>query len=168
LDLSHACYYQLKEHPEKNIIKMAKIESVTVVNIPEIINVGDDENDITVKIMIKFHPLDIESRMEYMLYIFVYDIHGDVDLPLIIGNWDDTNVYGISNSNHDDLLGKMSLHIQAKDPGILITQPMTLKLGGLTKNSSYYSKKLEVFATLIPAINRASKWSKPFESKIAF
>ncbi len=45
---------------------------------------------------------------------------------------------------------------------------MRLKLGKLSQMSSHYAKKLEVFATMAPAVGRASKWSSPFESRIEF
>ncbi|PKV50226.1 hypothetical protein ATE84_2279 [Aquimarina sp. MAR_2010_214] len=45
---------------------------------------------------------------------------------------------------------------------------MTIRMGKLQGNTSVYSRKFEVFATLIPAIDRVSKWSKSFESQLVF
>jgi hypothetical protein len=148
---------------------MAKIKYVSLLSIPEIINVGDDISDITVVTKIEFHPLDIKMEMDYLLYVFVYDIHGNVDTPVIIENWDESNVFGVSESWKDDFLGKKVVEINCKEErNVEINTPIALHLGKLTKNSSHHSKKLEVFASLIPAVGRASKWSKPFESDIIF
>ena len=67
---------------------MAKILSVDLLKIPKFIHVGDDVNDLTVVTKIRFHPLDIKLEMEYCLHVFIYDIHGEVDAPLVIPNWD--------------------------------------------------------------------------------
>ena len=43
---------------------------------------------------------------------------------------------------------------------------MALHLGKLAYGTTYFTRKLEVFATVAPAVGRASKWSKPFKTKI--
>lgn len=147
---------------------MAKIKSVELESIPEIINVGDDITDIIVNTSIEFHKLDISLKMEYELLLFVYDINGKIDIPVIIGNWDETQVYGVSNDRNDHLLGQINLLVIAENDKLEVNTPIALKLGNLEKGDSYTSREIEVFATLIPAIGRASKWSKPFESSIVF
>lgn len=108
-------------------------------------------------------------KMEYQLCIFIYDIHGDVDVPVIIGNWDDSDVLGVAQSSKDDFLGKKVVPVTATGKLIMeIKIPIALKLGNLTKKSSSHSRKLEVFATMIPAVGRVSKWSEPFESHLYF
>ena len=147
---------------------MAKIESVTIINKPDIINVSDDISDLTISVSIKFHPIDIVNKMEYLLHIFVYDVHGKMDVPVIIGNWDDTDVYGVSQGGKDDFLGKTTIPVNSNVPEIIVEESMALKLGNLTRHSSYHTKKIDVFTTLIPAIGRASKWSDPFECQIIY
>jgi len=147
---------------------MAKINSVFLESIPEIINVGDDISDIIINVQIEFHKLDISLKMEYLLYLFVYDVHGKVDIPVIIGNWDESNVLGISLDRKDHLLGKKMLNIKANKTTIKMQTPIALKLGEIKKGASNSSRELEVFATLIPAIGRASKWSEPFETNLVF
>ena len=145
---------------------MAKIQSVSLQSIPEIINVSDNENDITVVTEIEFHKLDIKLEMEYCLHLFVYDIHGDVDAPLVIPNWDESRVLPIVTDRKDILLGEVMEHFSATNNVLTINTKMALKLGKLDSNKNYFSRKFEVFATITPAIGRASKWSQPFTSQI--
>ena len=147
---------------------MAKIISVSLLSIPDVIIVNDNENDFSVVVKVEFHDLDIQLNMEYCLHLFVYDIHGDVDAPLVLPNWDESKVLSIATDRKDEYLGCATQKVLATDKQTTLTVPMRLKLGQLTNISSHYSKKLEVFATIAPAIGRASKWSKPFESKIEF
>jgi hypothetical protein len=147
---------------------MSKILSVSLLSIPEVIVVNDDINDLTVVVELEFHDLDISLQMEYYLHVFVYDIHGEVDAPLILSNWDESEVLPISLDRKDEYLGVSSQKILAVKKNETIKLPMQLKLGKMTKLSSHFAKKLEVFATITPAIGRASKWSKPFESSIVF
>ncbi len=147
---------------------MAKIESVSLQHIPETINVGDNISDITIMTKIEFHPLDLSLKMEYLLYLFVYDIHGNPDVPIIIGNWDESVFSGMRLDGIDDLLGKKIIPLTATNTSCTIETPMELKLGDLNKSQSYYKRKLEVFASLIPAIGRSSKWSEPFETNLVF
>lgn len=147
---------------------MAKIANVTIDNIPETINVGDNITDLVVKTSIEFHPLDISLKMEYQLLLAVYDINGDIDIPVLISNWDETNIYGVSKDRNDHLLGKVFVSIVCDNTTLEIHTPMALKLGDLLEGRSYFSRNLEVFATLIPAIGRASKSSQVFESNLLY
>jgi hypothetical protein len=147
---------------------MAKILKVKLESIPEVINVGDDISDITVITSIEFHRLDITLEMEYMLILFVYDINGDIDIPVIIGNWDKTEIYGVTSDRKDKLLGKVTVPIICKNKNEEIVTSIALKLGKLSRNDSHFSRTLEVFATLIPAIGRSSNWSDSFESNLIF
>lgn len=147
---------------------MAKIKSVSLLSIPETINVGDDDSDLTVVSEIEFHPLDIQLQMEYCLHVFLYDIHGNVDAPLVLPNWDESKVISIASDREDDFLGSASKILKAEESNVSIEIPLKLKLGSFKKNRAYHSRKLEVFATIAPAVGRASKWSEPFESFIVF
>lgn len=147
---------------------MSKILSVSLLSIPDVIVVNDNVNDLTVVVEIEFHDLDLSLEMEYYLHVFAYDIHGEIDAPLIIPNWDESKVLPISLDRKDEYLGVASKKILAVKKKETIQLPMQLKLGTITKLSSHFSKKLEVFATITPAIGIASKWSEPFESKIEF
>lgn len=149
---------------------MAKIESVRLQNIPEEIIIGDDINDINVEIIIKFHALDITLNMEYILHLYVYDIKGSLDVPVIISNWDDTKVFTINQEGrNDDFLGTKAVIVKAQEESATINVEMALKLGSLPDNHrTYLKRKLEVYATIIPAIGIASKWSNPFETRVSF
>ncbi len=152
---------------------MAKIVEVILDKIPEYIDVDDAKsNTIIVSTEIELHPLDISGNMEYMLHLFVYDVHGVKDVPVLISNWDDTKVLRVSrNERKDDFLCKEHILIRAEEANkskLSIKTPMTIKLGKLQDNTSVYSRKFEVFATLIPAVDRVSKWSAPFESKLVY
>lgn len=147
---------------------MAKIASVSLLSIPKTIVINDNDNDFSVVVEVEFHDLDIQLNMEYCLHLFVYDIHGDVDVPMVLPNWDESKVLSISLDRKDDYLGSATKKVLALEKQETLTIPMRLKLGKFTDLSSHYSKKLEVFATIAPAIGRASKWSLPFESKIQF
>ncbi|GAA4106806.1 hypothetical protein GCM10022393_01440 [Aquimarina addita] len=152
---------------------MAKIEKVCLQEIPEQIYVDDKTtNTITVIADISFHSLDIKLEMEYQLYLFVYDVHGSSDIPVLISNWDESKVHRVvSEQQSDDFLCKKRILISSlhqKDNKMTVVKSMTLNLGKITKNTSVYEKKFEVFATLIPAIDRASSRSEVFISKLAF
>jgi len=147
---------------------MAKILAVNLHSIPEVIHVGDNVSDITVETKIEFHDMDIQLNMDYCLHIFVYDIHGDIDAPVILPNWDESSIIGISMDRKDDFLGQAIIKLKAKDKETHIKTPIALKLGSLEKGTSYYSRKLEVFATVAPIVGRASKWSEPFVAKMQY
>lgn len=147
---------------------MAKILSVTLESIPEEIHLNDALSDLTVLTSIEFHKLDLQFGMEYCLYLYVYDIHGSIDIPVVIPNWDETLINRVTTDRVDDFLGKSSVIIKADKKIMEIRTPMTLRLGNQTRNSSSFSRKLDVFATMIPAIERASRWSAPFATKIVY
>ena len=147
---------------------MAKILSLELLSIPEVINVSDNVNDITVVTTIQFHEQDIKQKMEYCLHLFVYDIHGNVDIPLILPNWDESSIVSISMDRKDDFLGEAKVMITATENKTIIKTPMALHLGRLNKDMTYFTRKLEVFATAAPIIGRVSKWSKPFEAQITY
>lgn len=152
---------------------MAKIIEVKIDRIPEFIEVDDDKTDeVLVHTKIEFHPLDIETNMEYILHLFVYDVHGAKDVPVLISNWDDTKILRVARDDRkDDFLCKESVLIRSseiKERNVTIKTPMILKLGKLQENTSVYTRKFEVFATMIPAVDRVSNWSKPFESQLVF
>ena len=146
---------------------MAKIKSVSLKSIPETINVGDNISDIIIQTHIDFHPLDVSLNMEYMLYLFVYDVHGKPNLPVILSNWDESVFLEMQLDGKDDLLGRKVVAVSANSNSVIET-PIALKLGNLKGSQSYYNRKLEVFATLIPAISKASKWSEPFKADLVF
>lgn len=147
---------------------MAKILSVKFVSIPEVIVVNDNNNDFTILVAIEFHDIDLQLKMEYCLHLFVYEIHGELDAPLMVSNWDESKVIPISKDRKDEYLGKKTKLITVTSKNEVFEVPMTLKLGKLTNRSSHFLKKTAIFATLAPAIGRASKWSLPFESRIEF
>ena len=147
---------------------MAKILLVDLQSVPEAIIVSDNANDITVETTIQFHALDIEQKMEYCLHLFVYDVHGQEDPPLILPNWDESSIISIATERKDDFLGKATIMLKANEPEVTIKTPMALHLGKLLYGSTYFTRKLEVFATVAPVVGRASKWSKPFETKIEY
>lgn len=147
---------------------MAKIISVTLDSIPDEIIVSDSLSDITVITKIEFHPLDVQLGMEYSLHLFVYDINGKIDIPIIVNNWDQTGVLGVSIDHKDDFLGTTQKFIKAEERVLEITCDLSLRLGKLGISTSYYGRDLNVFATIVPAIARASKWGVPFTSNIVF
>ncbi|NNL09157.1 MAG: hypothetical protein HKP38_08050, partial [Croceitalea sp.] len=116
---------------------MAKITSVELLKVPKHINVGDEISDITVLTSIRFHPMDLKLQMEYCLHVFVYDIHGDMDAPLIIPNWDESDVLPICMGRKDDFLGKVVTFFDAKKKEVVIENPMALKLGKFNRELSY-------------------------------
>lgn len=147
---------------------MAKILLVNLQSVPDAINVSDNANDITVETTIQFHHLDIKQEMEYCLHLFVYDINGDVDAPIVLPNWDESVLLSITSTRKDDFLGKAVIMLKADQPEVTIKTPMALHLGKLLKGRTYFTRKLEVFATVAPVIGRASKWSQPFETSIEY
>lgn len=147
---------------------MAKILLVDLQSVPEVINVSDNVNDLTVETTIQFHQLDIDQKMEYCLHLFVYDIHGTVDVPVVLANWDESSVISVSKDRNDDFLGKAVVMLKADKPEVIIKTPLSLHLGKLNRERSYFTRKLEVFATVAPVVGRASKWSRPFETQIAY
>ncbi|MBZ0326778.1 MAG: hypothetical protein K8F54_04180 [Altibacter sp.] len=148
---------------------MAKIISVELMSVPDVIHVGDELSEIKVTTKIQFHKMDIQLGMEYCLNLFVYDVHGKTDTPIIIPNWDESKLIPISSDRRDDFMGREVVKLVAGVPEIVLETPIALKLGKLSKkNGSYFSRKLEVFATIAPAVGRASKWSGPFEATLVY
>ncbi len=105
-------------------------------NIPEVIIVN---HDITVVPEIEFHDLDINLKIEYCLRLLVYDIHGKVGSPLLIQNWDESEIVSISLDRHDDYLGVTTEKINVVEKRQIITSRMSLKLGKLIHLNSHYS-----------------------------
>jgi hypothetical protein len=147
---------------------MAKIIAVELQKIPKYINVGDDVNDIIVLTKILFHDFDIKLEMPYCLHVFVYDIHGDVDAPLMLPNWDESILMPVTTDRKDDFLGKEVVMLTATNSEVSIETPMALKLGQFNREMSFTTRKLEVFATIAPVISRASKYSEPFTTTLSY
>lgn len=148
---------------------MAKITEVKLINIPEIIIVGDDKSDLTVEVKIEFHDIDIKLEMEYMLYIIIYDVHGKLDIPILLTNWDESNMIPVAfEDSSDDFLGTYKTKVKATEKLINFKKDITLKLGVLNVLKTHQTKKLEALSFLVPAISRASKWSKPYSAKLEF
>lgn len=145
---------------------MAKIISVTLGAIPEEIILNDLTSDIKVLTKIEYHDLDLQFDMEYCLQLFVYDVRGSLDTPVIISNWDESQVIPVSQDRKDHLLGKAVVMLSADKKNNVIETAMALKLGHKSEGSSSISRKLEIFATIAPAVGRSSKWSDPFESQL--
>ena len=147
---------------------MAKILSVELKEVPKHIHVGDEINDITVVVKILFHPLDLQLQMPYCLHLFVYDVHGEVDAPLVIPNWDESRVFPVAINRKDDFMGQKELMLTANEAEMTIETPIALSLGKINRDMSYMSRKIEVFATMAPVVGRASKYSEPFTSMISY
>ncbi|GGG48960.1 hypothetical protein [Bizionia arctica] len=64
--------------------KITKIRDVGILNVLDGRDVAG--NDIPVITKIQFHDLDIQNNMEYCLHLFVYNVYGIVNPPLIITN----------------------------------------------------------------------------------
>ena len=124
-------------------------------------------NEISVLTVIDFHDIDISLNMEYILHLFVYDVNGNKDIPVIISNWDDTKIIEVSKNNKkDDFLGKKHLLIKTENlekKSLDIVTNVGLNIGAVTPQSPLSKRTLEVFATLIPAVDRVSKWSENFK-----
>jgi hypothetical protein len=147
---------------------MAKILSVELEKIPKHIIIGDEVNDITIITKIEFHELDMKLEMPYCLHVFVYDIHGEIDAPVMLPNWDESVIIPVSMDRKDDFLGKVSVLITATESIVEIETPMALKLGSVNREYSPTSRKFEVFATVAPVLGRVSKYSEPFTSSITY
>lgn len=147
---------------------MSKIIKVALRSVPKTIYVSDDVHDVTVVVEVKFHPLDLQLKMPYCLHLFVYDIHGVVDPPLLLPNWDESNVVSFMLNRKDDFLGHEVVLLEAEQEEITVTSPMALKLGKFKKERSLISRKLEIFATIAPVVGRASKFSKPITANISY
>lgn len=149
---------------------MAKLISVELLEVPDEITVGDNDIDITVITTIDFHKIDVACNMEYCLHLFVYDVRGKKDPPLMMANWDESYMVSLETAYDkvDDFLGKTSVIVKAEGKEKIIKTPMSLKLGSFNKNNTYITRKLSVFATAEPAIGRVSKWSKPYKTEVLY
>lgn len=147
---------------------MAKIESVKLRTISETIDVGDNESDLTVMVKIHFHELDLKLGMEYSLHLYVYDVHGEMDFPLVIPNWDESRLMPIALDSKDEFMGEKVLTVKAEKEVIEITSEIVVKLGKVNREYNYTHRKLEVFATMAPAIGRCSNWSEQFTSRVVY
>lgn len=147
---------------------MAKILKVDLLAIPKVINVSDDVSDITVVTTVQFHALDIQLEMPYCLHIYVYDIRGHVDVPLVLPNWDESQVLALAMDRKDDFLGIEVVMLTATSEEITIKTPMALQLGQFNREMSYTSRKIKVFATMAPIVGRASKYSEPFSARLSY
>lgn len=145
---------------------MAKILTVNASKFPEVIEVGINSTIIPIHTEIQFHPMDLRLNMEYMLYLYAYDIRGKIDIPVFLNNWDESSISYIPQETEDDLLGKICEHITAKTKIQSINSELKLKLGILHKNKHYDRRHLKIFAELIPAVGVASKWSEAFEAGV--
>lgn len=143
---------------------MAQINSVEVKNVPEYINVGDNVSDITVEVKITFHSIDIRLEMEYILDVIIFDIHGPLDIPVILSNWKDTKVLPVTQERKDKYLGFAKREITADVQTKIIELRVALRLGKLGDTDSNTLRCLDAFATLTPAVGRSSKWSAKFEA----
>ena len=148
---------------------MAKIIDVSLINVPETIIIGDNHSDLTAVAKIEFHDLDVKLNMEYILYFFIYDVHGKLDVPVMVKNWDESMLFAMNvEDSSDDFLGLNKQLIVVKEKSVEIKTDITLKLGVLDRQKTHYTKKLEAFAVLVPAIGIASKWSKAYSANIDF
>ena len=148
---------------------MAKIVHVNLINVPETIIVGDDKSDLTVEVNIAFHDIDVKLEMEYMLYILVYDVHGKIDIPVLLTNWDESTILPIAfDDSRDDFLGSYKTNIIATKNSVNFRKDIILKLGKFNTLKAHHTKKLDVLAFLVPAIARASRWSKLYTANLEF
>ncbi len=147
---------------------MAKILNVELLSVPKTINVGEDISNITVVTKLQFHPLDIKLEMSYCLHLFVYDIHGDVDPPLVLPNWDESQVLSVVTDRKDDFLGQETVMLTASESETIVKTPMVLHLGRFNRKMSYTSRKIKVFATIAPVVGRASKFSELITIKLFY
>ena len=149
---------------------MAKILRVQVRGLPEEIHVGKEDTAIEIFVKIEFHKLDIQYEMEYCLYLFVYDIHEQIDPPIIISNWDESYVISVATAldRKDDFIGEAKIFIKATSKETNLKIPVTLKLGSVNTKETYFSRNLNVFATATPAISRISKWSGPHRTSVFY
>ena len=130
---------------------MAKILKVDLLAIPKVINVSDDVSDITVVTTVQFHALDIQ-----------------LEIPLVLPNWDESQVLALAMDRKDDFLGKEVVMLTATSEEITIKTPMALQLGQFNREMSYTSRKIKVFATMAPIVGRASKYSEPFSARLSY
>ncbi|MBT8205775.1 MAG: hypothetical protein KJN96_04100 [Eudoraea sp.] len=149
---------------------MAKIKSIKLESIPEVIVVGDNVNTIDVVLEINFHRIDLENEMEYMLHLYLFDIRGRMDAPIFIPNWDECVVIPLLKKHDikDYFLAKKSINLIAQQEIISIPVEIALEAEDIQRKAPITSSNLAAFATLVPAISVASKWSKSFEVQVTY
>ena len=142
---------------------MAKILKVTPVKTPEKIVAGSEPVTVTVRTEMEFHPLDIKLKMEYLLFLYAYDVRGKSDVQVLLNNWDESSISAIPQETEDDVLGKVATKIIAEQQTLSLSLDLKLKMGLLDHRKHYEHRNLRIFAELIPAIGQASKWSNILE-----
>lgn len=149
---------------------MAKIKSIQLKSIPEVINIGDNVNTIEAIVEIDFHHLDVENKMEYMLHLYLFDIRGRMDAPIFIPNWDECMVIPLLRKHDikDYFLAKKSIDVIAQQEMLGVPVEIALKPEDIQRKAPITSSNLAAFATLVPAISVASKWSKSFEVQVTY
>ncbi|MGY5353183.1 hypothetical protein ACXGQW_11620 [Wenyingzhuangia sp. IMCC45533] len=137
---------------------------------PKEIVVGDNNTDVVVVTSFKMHDIDINLNMEYCLHLFIYDVRGKIDPSIIVSNWDESYSVSIETAMDakDDYLGTASVIFKADRKEITIKTPIALKLGSLGKGTTYFTRKLDVFAMATPAIGRISRRSGPYEAQVTY
>lgn len=147
---------------------MAKILQVKPINTPKKVLVGSEAIEIHIHTEIEFHALDIKLEMEYLLYLYAYDIRGRTDVQVLINNWDESSISAIPQETEDDILGKTSDKIMATKKNQRIDTTIILKMGTIDKRKHYEHRYLRIFAELIPAIGQASKWSSKLKVGVEY
>lgn len=145
---------------------MAKITSIELLTVPKFINVGEELNEISIQASVEFHPIDLKLNMEYRLHLYVFDIHGAEDTPVILPNWDESEVLTVVADRADDFLGKTIVKLEAKEQQVDVACSMQLQLGKFNPDRTYMDRNIEVFSTLIPVIASSSKRSKACMTRI--
>lgn len=147
---------------------MAKIKATKLEKIPDEVVLGHETQTITVIVELEFHRLDIQFKMQYYVHLFIYDVHGKNELPVIMSNWDDSCMISVSTiaGRSDDYLGKGMAPITAESSYMKIKVPIDIHLGEINPDGAYISRKVEVLATMAPVFARASKWSEPQEVEL--
>ncbi len=142
---------------------MAKIKSVIPVNIPSKVVVGSGASKIVVHTAIEFHSIDLKLEMEYLLYLYAYDVRGKTDVQILLNNWDESSIASIPQETEDDVLGKTSTKIIARTKDQNVETSVILKMGSIDSAKHYEYRYLRIFAEIIPAIGQASKWSETLQ-----
>ena len=142
---------------------MAKIKSVIPVNIPSKVVVGSGASEIIVHTAIEFHSIDLKLEMEYLLYLYAYDVRGKTDVQILLNNWDESSIASIPQETEDDVLGKTSTKIIARTKDQNVETSVILKMGSIDSAKHYEYRYLRIFAEIIPAIGQASKWSETLQ-----
>ena len=139
---------------------MAKIKKIALKATDKLLAKGK----IKVLTNIEFHPLDLKLQMEYILHLFIYEKQEQKSIPVLISNWDDTKIIEVAKDDKkNEFLGKKHLLIkteQLQNTTFALATSVQLKPRNTANVTPTNPKELEVFATLIPAVDSVSKWSK--------